>query len=127
MRYLSYYQEYPIYEPAEGGYYYPGNELVNSSRMSKRACRREFDKIWEQCQKENVKNGLEENTEDVFISMIECICGVESEIITFSVKDTTLEKVSLTLLNENREAREKAGTRMNKEEKWIKLNIIRMV
>ena len=22
MRYLSYYREYPIYEPAEGGYYY---------------------------------------------------------------------------------------------------------
>lgn len=68
MRYLSHYQEYPIYEPAEGGYYYPGNELVNSSRMSKRACRREFDKIWEQCQKENVKNGFEENTEDIFTS-----------------------------------------------------------
>ena len=28
MRYISHYEEYPIYEPAEGGYYYPGNQLV---------------------------------------------------------------------------------------------------
>ena len=30
MRYISHYEEYPIYEPAEGGYYYPGNQLVAS-------------------------------------------------------------------------------------------------
>ena len=29
MRYISHYEEYPIYEPAEGGYYYPGNQKVN--------------------------------------------------------------------------------------------------
>lgn len=32
MRYISYYEEYPIYEPAEGGYYYPGNRLIDSKR-----------------------------------------------------------------------------------------------
>ena len=26
MYYLTYYEEYPIYEPAEGGYYYAGNQ-----------------------------------------------------------------------------------------------------
>ena len=36
MRYISHYEEYPIYEPAEGGYYYPGNHLVASERESKR-------------------------------------------------------------------------------------------
>ena len=29
MRYISHYEEYAIYEPAEGGYYYPGNKLVS--------------------------------------------------------------------------------------------------
>lgn len=45
MRYISYYQKYPIFEPAEGGYYYAGNQVVESERMSKRKCRREFEKI----------------------------------------------------------------------------------
>lgn len=40
MRYFSYYQEYPIYEPAEGGYYYPGNKLINTERISKRQCKK---------------------------------------------------------------------------------------
>ena len=26
--YLTYYEEYPIYEPAEGGYYYSGNQVI---------------------------------------------------------------------------------------------------
>lgn len=30
MFYLTHYQEYPIYEPAEGGYYYAGNEACES-------------------------------------------------------------------------------------------------
>lgn len=53
MRYLSYYKEYPIYEPAEGGYYYAGNQLVKSERLSKRQCRRKFEKIWQECQVDN--------------------------------------------------------------------------
>lgn len=43
MVYLSYYEEYPIYEPAEGGYYYSGLELVESERLSKRQAKKLFD------------------------------------------------------------------------------------
>lgn len=63
MRYLSYYKEYPIYEPAEGGYYYAGNQLVKSERLSKRQCRRKFEKTWQECQEENKKNGFAENAD----------------------------------------------------------------
>lgn len=28
--YLTYYEEYPIYEPAEGGYYYTGRNAIES-------------------------------------------------------------------------------------------------
>ena len=63
MRYISYYEEYPIYEPAEGGYYYTGNQLLRTERKSKRQCRREFEKIWRDCQKENEKNGFVEDTD----------------------------------------------------------------
>lgn len=62
MRYLSYYREYPIYEPAEGGYY-AGNQLVKSERLSKRQCRRKFEKTWQECQEENKKNGFAENAD----------------------------------------------------------------
>ena len=48
MRYISHYEEYLIYEPAEGGYYYPGNQLVASERKSKRQCRKDFEKIWQE-------------------------------------------------------------------------------
>ena len=58
MRYLTYYGEYPIYEPAEGGYYYAGNEVTKSDRISKRKCRDEFEKIWQQCLEENRQNGF---------------------------------------------------------------------
>ena len=53
MRYISHYQEYPIYEPAEGGYYYEGNMLVESKRLSKRKAKAELERIWIECQKEN--------------------------------------------------------------------------
>lgn len=45
MRHISHYEEYPIYEPAEGGYYYAGNQLVVSERKSKRQCRKDFEEI----------------------------------------------------------------------------------
>lgn len=63
MRYLSHYQEYPIFEPAEGGYYYAGNQVIESERMSKRKCRREFEKIWQKCQKENEEDGFAEDAD----------------------------------------------------------------
>lgn len=53
MVYLSYYEEYPIYEPAEGGYYYPGLELVESERLSKRQAKKLFDEK----AKEKIKDG----------------------------------------------------------------------
>lgn len=61
MRYISRYEEYPIYEPAEGGYYYSGNQLVESERLSKRACKKELLRIWEECKKENEEMGFRED------------------------------------------------------------------
>src|SRR5574344_1240151 len=52
MRYISHYEEYAIYEPAEGGYYYPGNELVSTERLSKRACKKKFREICAELEKE---------------------------------------------------------------------------
>lgn len=34
MVYLTHYEEYPIYEPAEGGYYYAGNEAYECYRLN---------------------------------------------------------------------------------------------
>lgn len=34
--YVTYYQEYPIYEPAEGGYYYAGSDAVHSKGFETR-------------------------------------------------------------------------------------------
>lgn len=45
MVWLSYYEEYPIYEPAEGGYYYAGLALEKTERLSKRAAKKKFDKL----------------------------------------------------------------------------------
>lgn len=56
MRYLTHYAEYPIYEPAEGGYYYAGNQVVESERLSKRQCRKQMDNIWAACEEENAEN-----------------------------------------------------------------------
>ena len=61
MRYISHYAEYPIYEPAEGGYYYSGNKLVDSERKSKRACKKNLLEIWEECKKDNIKRGFRED------------------------------------------------------------------
>lgn len=61
--YVSYYEEYPIYEPAEGGYYYAGEKLIDSLRVgslksARRVLRRmieqeggesEFDSIGKSC------------------------------------------------------------------------------
>lgn len=53
--YVSHYAEYPIFEAAEGGYYYAGNELIeyfrfgnlkNARKFLRRlACEREFNII----------------------------------------------------------------------------------
>lgn len=64
MRYISHYEEYPIYEAAEGGYYYAGNQLIESERKSKRACKKELLRIWEECQKENEELGFREDNKE---------------------------------------------------------------
>ena len=46
MRYITHYEEYPIYEPAEGGYYYAGNQVVGYERVSKRKARKMMAEIW---------------------------------------------------------------------------------
>lgn len=45
MVYLTHYSEYPIYEPAEGGYYYAGNEVVEYERLSLRQAKRKFEEL----------------------------------------------------------------------------------
>ena len=56
MRYLTHYEEYPIYEAAEGGYYYAGNQVVESERMSKRKAKKQLMEIWAMCDEENEEN-----------------------------------------------------------------------
>ena len=48
MVYLSHYEEYPIYEPAEGGYYYAGNQLTESKPMSVRKAKLELQKLFDE-------------------------------------------------------------------------------
>lgn len=55
MRYITHYEEYPIYEAAEGGYYYSGNQVVESERMSKRSCKKELNRLWEEAKAENLE------------------------------------------------------------------------
>lgn len=63
MRYVTHYEEYPIYEPAEGGYYYAGNDVVEFEKLSKRKAKVEMNNIWLQCEAENEENKMwEERT-----------------------------------------------------------------
>ena len=46
MVYLTHYKEYPIYEPAEGGYYYAGNEANEYYRLNSiKQAKRKLDKM----------------------------------------------------------------------------------
>lgn len=61
MVYVTHYEEYPIYEPAEGGYYYAGIQMVESEKLSKRAAKKLFKELWKQAKEENFKEyGIEE-------------------------------------------------------------------
>ena len=53
MRYLTHYEQYPIYELAEGGYCYAGNQVVEAEKMSKRKAKKEMKRLWEEAQEEN--------------------------------------------------------------------------
>ena len=44
--YVSYYEEYPIYEPAEGGYYYAGNHCQVTHRYGFLKRARKAFKTW---------------------------------------------------------------------------------
>lgn len=60
MRYITHYAEYPIFEPAEGGYYYAGNQVVASERKSKNQCKKNLEEIWRDCKEDNLFNyGME--------------------------------------------------------------------
>lgn len=63
MVYVTHYEEYPIYEPAEGGYYYAGIQMVKSERMSKNAAKKLFKKIWEEVKQDNLNEYGEEEPE----------------------------------------------------------------
>ena len=48
MFYVTHYEEYPIYEPAEGGYYYSGREWTEATdKESRRQAHRDLDWYWE--------------------------------------------------------------------------------
>lgn len=53
MYYLTHYQEYPIYEPAEGGYYYAGREPYEHYRfLTKWGARRQLAKMLAELEEE---------------------------------------------------------------------------
>ena len=56
MRYVTHYEEYPIYEPAEGGYYYSGNQVVEHERLSKRKAKQLLEQLWNDCKQDNLEN-----------------------------------------------------------------------
>ena len=65
MVYVTHYEEYPIYEPAEGGYYYAGIRIVESEKLSKRAAKKLFKKLLEEAKEENLQMyGEEEPVHD---------------------------------------------------------------
>lgn len=53
MVYLTQYEFYPIYEPAEGGYYYEGSRIVCSIKLSKNQAKRRFKQLCKEYQKDS--------------------------------------------------------------------------
>lgn len=53
MYYVTMYEKYPIYEPAEGGYYYEGREMKWSYTCQEyRKAKRILRKLFKYCKKE---------------------------------------------------------------------------
>lgn len=48
MRYLTHYEEYLIFTPEEGGYYYEGNDVVSTEKLSKQKAKSELIKIYDE-------------------------------------------------------------------------------
>ncbi len=46
--FISHYEKYPIYEPAEGGYYYEGRELTEYAEVSENEAQNELDELFEE-------------------------------------------------------------------------------
>lgn len=78
--YISYYQNYSIYEPAEGGYYYEGHFLSSWVTVDEdtdeplnvpeeEAKEILFDFVWQECLKENAENGFTEDNKDEWIEI----------------------------------------------------------
>ena len=65
MVWLSYYEEYPIYEPAEGGYYYSGLKLIETERLSKRAAKKKFDQLAMELMEETKNDDYPWNMNDI--------------------------------------------------------------
>lgn len=57
MVFLTYYEEYPIYEPAEGGYYYSGNQVVSYERLSKRAAKKKLMELYRELKEDDSEPG----------------------------------------------------------------------
>ena len=56
MVYLTHYTEYPIYEHAEGGYYYAGNQAVEYYRLnSEKQAKRKLAKLKKELEKQGFK------------------------------------------------------------------------
>ena len=45
---LSTYEGYPIFEPAEGGYYYGGEKLINSRKIKHGTGKRTIEKLYKE-------------------------------------------------------------------------------
>ena len=53
MLYLTHYTEYPIYEPAEGGYYYTGRQAGDFYRLnSMKQAKRKLEKLMKELEYE---------------------------------------------------------------------------
>ena len=80
MRYISHYEEYLIYEPAEGGYYYPGNQLVASERKvnvsAEKILKKSGRNVWKRTKTIQNILGLEK-MQIIFLEMVNILVKVK--------------------------------------------------
>lgn len=50
MMYFTHYKEYPIFEPAEGGYYYAGNKVVSTEKMTAAEAENKLQSLFKELQ-----------------------------------------------------------------------------
>lgn len=79
--FVTLYVEYPIWEPAEGGYYYAGESVGgNPKKVKAGKGKREIAKLYRQIQ-EDIKDGCYRKTARAWISDDGRECGVYTEYI----------------------------------------------